>query len=76
MTDKQCIKIYLDFLKEISRQQYSQDLMQIASDMLLVVPQESMEMATKRFTEIAKKGLPERDYHYEISQVFKKIMNY
>ena len=76
MTDEQCIKIYLDFLKEISRQRYSQDLMQIASDMLLVVPTESMESTMKEFTEIAKKGLPEREYHYEISQVFKRIMGY
>ena len=76
MTDEQCVKIYLDFLKEISRQGYSQDLMEIASNMLLVVPLEFLEQATNKFTEIAKLGLPERDYHYEISQVFEKLMGY
>ena len=76
MTDEQCIKIYLGFLKEISHQGYSQDLMEIASNMLLVVPLESLEKATNEFTEIAKLGLPERDYHYEISQVFNELMGY
>ncbi len=76
MTNKQCIKTYLEFLKEISRQGYSRDLMQIASDMFVVIPKESMEKAMKEFTQIAKKGLPEREFHYEISQVFKEIMGY
>ena len=76
MTDGQCVDLYIAFLKEIGRQGYSQDLMEIASNMLLVVPLESMEYAMNKFTEIAKLGLPERNYHYEISQVFKKLMGY
>ena len=76
MTDNQCVDLYIAFLKEIGNQGYSQDLMEIASNMLLVVPKDSMEYAMKEFTEIAKKGLPEREYHLKISQVFKELMGY
>ena len=76
MTDEQCVDLYITFLKEIGKQGYSQHLMEIASNMMVVVPIDSMEYAMNKFTEIAKLGLPERDYHYEISQVFKELMGY
>lgn len=76
MTKEQFIEHYLNYLEELSKQNYSQDIMEISSNMLLVIPKEKITSTISKFTEIAAKGLPERDYHYEISQVFKKIMNY
>ena len=76
MTDEQCVDKYFEFLHAINKQKYSQHLMEIASNMFVVVPKESKEFAMNEFIKIANLGLPERDYHYEISQVFKKLMGY
>ena len=76
MTDKECVDKYFEFLHAINQQGYSQHLMEIASNMFVLVPKESKEYAMNKFTEIAKLGLPETDYHYETSQVFKELMGY
>ena len=76
MTDKQCISLYLEYLKTISQQGYSQDLMEMSSNMFVVIPNQQLEYAMNKFIGIAKQGLPEVDYHYEISKVFKELMGY
>lgn len=55
---------------------YSQDIIEITLGLILPLTTQNKAKAVKEFTELVKKKLPERDYHYEISQVFKKIMNY
>lgn len=76
MTDKECVDKYFKFLEAINKQDYSQHLMENASNMMVVITKEAKETAMDKFTEIAELGLPEVDYHYEISQVFKELMGY
>ena len=76
MTKEQLVENYLDMLREFTHQGYSQDLAEIAGNMLLVIPVEQMIETTTIFTEIAKKGLPETKYHLEISKIFADIMGY
>lgn len=76
MTVEQATNLYINFLKEISRQNYSQDMMETACNLLLIVPKSQSFQTLEKFTEIAKKGLSEKDYHWEISQVIKEIMGY
>lgn len=76
MTDKRCIELFFEFLKAIQQQGYSQDLMEIAGNMFVVIPASQKEQAMTTFTEIAKKGLPEAKYHLEISKIFADIMGY
>ena len=73
---KEFVKKYIAFLTELSRHKYSQGLMETACNMLKVLPKDQIEPTMVLFTEMAAKGLPERDYHLEISNVFKKIMGY
>ena len=70
------VKKYIEFLKELSRQKYSQFMMETACHMLQVLPKERIEPTMVLFTEMAAKGLPEDDYHLEISKVFSEIMGY
>lgn len=76
MTRDELVAASLDMLRVLMRNRYCEDLIAITLDMLTVVPRESKEYAILKFTEIAKQGLPEVDFHYEISQVFKEIMGY
>ena len=70
------VKNYIRFLEALSIQKYSQFMMETACHMLQVLPKDRIEPTMVLFTEMTAKGLPEKDYHWEISQVFNEIMGY
>lgn len=76
MTHKEFSHSLIDLIGLMAEMNYSQDIIEITLGLMLPLKTENRRKALVKFTEIAKKGLPERDYHYEISQVFKKVMNY
>lgn len=76
MTRKEFSHSLIELIGLMAEMNYSQDIIEITLGLMLPLKTENRRKALVKFTEIAKKGLPERDYHYEISQVFKKIMNY
>ena len=55
---------------------YSQDIIEITLGLMLPLTTENRRETLVKFTEIAKKGLPEKEFHSEISRVFEKMMNY
>lgn len=76
MTRKEFSHSLIELIGLMAEMNYSQDIIEITLGLMLPLKTENRRKTLVKFTEIAKKGLPEREYHYEISQVFKKIMNY
>ena len=76
MTHKEFSHSLIDLIGLMAEMNYSQDIIEATLGLMLPLPTENRRKALVKFTEIAKKGLPEADYHWEISQVFKKIMGY
>ena len=76
MTRKEFSHSLIELIGLMAEMNYSQDIIEITLGLILPLTTLNKEKAVKKFTEIAKKKLPEKEYHYEISQVFKKIMNY
>ena len=76
MTHKEFSHSLIDLIGLMAEMNYSQEVIEITLGLLLPLTTENKAKAVVKFTEIAKRELPEREYHYEKSQVFKKIMGY
>ena len=76
MTHKEFTHSLIDLIGLMAEMNYSQTVIEATLGLMLPLTTENKREALVKFTEIAKKGLPETDYHWEISQVFKKLMNY
>ena len=76
MTHKEFSHSLIDLIGLMAEMNYSQRTIEATLGLMLPLPTENRREALMKFTEIAKKKLPETDYHWEISQVYKEIMNY
>ena len=76
MTKEKFIEKSVDLLKIMMDLKYCETVIEFTFNMMIPIPKEQKPVILEKFIEIAKLGLPERDYHYEISQVFKEFMGY
>ena len=76
MTKEKFSEKTIELLGIMMEHKYCETVMELTFNMMLPIPQEQKLIILERFIEIAKKGLPEREYHYEVSQVFKEMMGY
>ena len=63
----------IELVELLAEMNYSQDVKDSILRMLSTLSTKNKVVAVKKFTELAKKKLPERDYHCEISQVYKEL---
>ena len=76
MTHIEFSHLLIDLIGLMAEINYSQDIIETTLGLMLPLTTENRRTALLKFIEIAKLKLPERDYHYEISQVFKELMGY
>ena len=76
MTHKEFSHKLIELIGLMAEMNYSQDMIEATLGLMLPLTTENRRKAVLEFTLIAQKKLPERDYHYEISQVFKDLMGY
>ena len=76
MTKEIFVKKSVELLQIMMEHKYCETVIEISFNMMLPIPKEKKPIILEKFIEIARLGLPEQDYHYEISQVFKEFMGY
>lgn len=76
MSTRELLKISFDMCEIMAKANYSDDMIEQATALIMVVPRERIPDTVLEFTRIAEKGLPEEEFHWEIGQVIKQIMGY
>ena len=64
MTDKEFSHSLIKLIGLMAEMNYSQEIIEITLGLILPLTTPNKATAVMKFTEIAKMGLPERDYHY------------
>ena len=76
MTRKEFSHLLIELIGLMAEMNYSQVTVESVLGMILPLTTQNKEIAVIQFIELAKKKLPQTDYHYEISQIFKELMGY
>lgn len=76
MTRHEFLELMLDFLDAMMKMRYSQRMIEVAIGLLPTLPREDSAMCLKMFSKVAEKKLPEKEFHMEISSIYKKIKGY
>lgn len=83
LTQKQCDLIRTDsekstekvfsFVDSLTEVPYSEDMILTTIDLLMTIPKDKIMKTLEMFSRVAEKKLPEKEFHLEISNIYKQM---